>query len=182
MSAENHDLESILFPKGTDFTDNDRVRLLEQYKLLVQTSETLVSRRQNVNTFFLSVNTLLLAAIGLFGEEEVVKTIGDTRIFLVILGVTGILLAYAWARLVKSYRQLNAGKFDVINLLEKHLPASMFYAEWIALGEGKDRKKYAPFTSTEAAIPWIFGSLYALAIIQGVLGIDRLVEWMSTLV
>ena len=35
--------------------------LLEQYKLFVGTSESLVSRRQQVNTFFLAVNSILLA-------------------------------------------------------------------------------------------------------------------------
>ena len=35
--------------------------LLEQYKLLLGTSESSVSRRQLVNSFFLSVNSILLA-------------------------------------------------------------------------------------------------------------------------
>lgn len=51
-------------PSDERFNDNNRT-LLEQYKLLVGTSEALVVRRQNVNTFFLSVNSILLAGEGL---------------------------------------------------------------------------------------------------------------------
>ena len=39
--------------------------LLAQYRLFVETSEALVLRRQGVNTFFLSVNSLVLAGAGL---------------------------------------------------------------------------------------------------------------------
>ena len=42
---------------------------MEQYRLFVDTSERLVARRQVVNTFFLSVNTLALPALGLVARE-----------------------------------------------------------------------------------------------------------------
>lgn len=166
MNGSDDSIARALFPKGTEFDGLDRAQLLEQYKIMVQTSETLVGRRQNVNTYFLSVNTLLLTAIGLVVREEVTAKPGSSEVLLFLLGVTGVLLAIAWRRLVKSYRQLNTGKFRVINLLEKNLPASLFDAEWEALGRGGDKDKYRPFTATESVIPWIFAALYAAAIIQ----------------
>ena len=63
-SAGETDLESALFPSGTDFDESDRRLLFEQYRMFVETSERLVARRQTVNAFFLSINTLLLSAIG----------------------------------------------------------------------------------------------------------------------
>jgi hypothetical protein len=161
MSEEQKSgLESVLFPSGID--EQNRSALLEQYKLLVQTSETLVGRRQTVNTFFLSINSLLLAAIGLFAKEGIPGPL--TGFGVLALGIAGLVLCVAWRRLVHSYRQLNAGKFEVIHLLEKHLPASVFKAEWEALGAGRDKGKYQPFTRTEAAIPWVFGILYVVAV------------------
>lgn len=43
-------------------TPGDAEALLTQYRLFVETSEALVVRRQGVNAFFLSVNSLVLAA------------------------------------------------------------------------------------------------------------------------
>ena len=60
------------------FDDNDKT-LLEQYKLFVGTSEALVLRRQNVNTFFLSVNSILLAGEGLLLREDDLSSLASAR-------------------------------------------------------------------------------------------------------
>jgi hypothetical protein len=63
--------------------------------------------------------------------------------------------------IVRSYRQLNAGKYLVVGEFEKRLPASPYWsAEWKALGEGKDPKKYLPLTHIENWIPVVFAFLY----------------------
>lgn len=149
---------SALFPNGISFTDSDRQLLLEQYKLLVNTSESLVSRRQTANTFFLSFNSVFLSGIGLLFKPGISGQPGTVGVL--ALSISGILVCVAWIRLVRSYRQLNSGKFEVINQIEQHLPASMFCAEWDALGQGKDDKTYRPFTKTEQIIPVVFGILY----------------------
>lgn len=162
MTSSNQlKLKSILYPKGTKFDERERSSLLEQYKLFVDTSEKLVARRQTVNTFFLSVNALLLSAIGTIAKEVITTPI--TIIGILAISIAGILLCFGWRRLVKSYHQLNAGKFDVIDHLEQYLPASLFKAEWEALGRGNDPDKYIPFTKTEATIPIVFIILYLIA-------------------
>lgn len=160
-------LESSLFPKELDPKDElSRSQLLEQYRMFVQTSETLVGRRQTVNTFFLSINSLLLAAISVFaGEGRMTESFAGLAVL--ALAIAGTVLSYSWWRLVRSYRQLNAGKFKVIHLLEERLPASIFKAEWEALGSGKDKSKYSPFTTAEARIPHIFFGLYIVAAFLG---------------
>ena len=158
---EEKSLVSALFPSGTDFTSEGRSHLLEQYKLLVETSESLVSRRQAVNTFFLTLNSFLLSGIGLFVKDGLRGRVGG--IGLLSLSISGLILCVAWTRLVRSYRQLNSGKFAIINRIEQHLPAAMFQAEWQSLAEGKDNKKYRPFTKTEERIPVVFGILYSIA-------------------
>ena len=62
--------------------------------------------------------------------------------------------------LIKSYKQLNTGKFAVIHEIEKHLPLALYKYEWQVLGEGKDKTKYYPFSHVELWIPRIFGILY----------------------
>jgi hypothetical protein len=172
MTAKNEDegrLLGILFPNGVALSDSQRSQLLELYKLFVQTSESLVQRRQSVNAFFITVNSLLLTGVGLFANTGLKANYGGAG--LVALGMTGAIASIAWARLVRSYRQLNTGKFRIINLLETQLPAAMFQAEWEALGEGKDHSKYRPFTATEPVIAHVFVVLYAVVVALGILSI-----------
>lgn len=138
--------------------------LLEQYKIIVQSSEDLVRRRLAVNTFFVTVNSIVLASPGLIRESE---QNNKFSVGLVVLGIVGILICIAWNGLVKSYRQLNRGKFVVIHALENKLPAAVFRAEWIALGQGKYKSIYKPFTATESSLSKIFSLLYAAMIIWG---------------
>ena len=164
------DLESTLFPSGTDFDESSRRLLFEQYRMFVETSERLVARRQTVNAFFLSVNTLLLSAIG-FIFQPAFGADGWSGSLAALLGLcaAGILAAYAWRRMVASFRQLNAGKFAVIDQLERHLPAALFRAEWAALGAGTDKKRYVPFTTTEGRLTIGFGAAYLALATAGAL-------------
>ena len=68
---------------------------------------------------------------------------------------------FAWFYLLRSYRLLNAAKYEVVGALETRLPASPYWsAEWTALGGGKDRKKYWPLSHIESWIPVFFAVLY----------------------
>jgi hypothetical protein len=158
---ETGTLDEIVFRGKTALDQREFEVLMEQYKLFVDTSERLVARRQVVNTFFLSVNTLALSAVGLVAKE--VQTSPLVAIGVVAISIAAIVLCVAWKTLVRSYAQLNRGKFAVIDCLEDRLPAALFRAEWAALGAGKDPKSYKPFTHTEAVVSNIFMVIYGLA-------------------
>ena len=169
MVSESNTVEQELFGEHSskELSEAEASALLEQYKLFVGTSESLVSRRQRVNTFFLSVNSIILATIGLLIREKTARSIAGPA--LVALGMSGTVLCFAWHRMISSFGQLNRGKFEVIHALERRLPARIFTAEWVALGEGKDLSKYKPFTRTESLTPWIFGALETLMIVAGII-------------
>ena len=153
-------LDDVVF-QGRPTSDPDINVLMEQYRLFVDTSERLVARRQVVNTFFLSANTLALSAVGLVAKD--VDTAQLVPATVVAICMAAIMLCVAWQRLVRSYAQLNRGKFAVIDCLESRLPAALFRAEWVALGKGQDPKRYTPFTRTEVIVPIIFIIIYAVA-------------------
>src|SRR5437867_4354427 len=113
---EDSRVESSLFPDGTKFEDLGKQLLLEEYKLFVETSETVIARRQVANTFFLSANSALLAALGVLSQTPLATEVA--RLAFLGIGVAGILLSIEWRVLIHSYRQLNAGKFRIIHLLE----------------------------------------------------------------
>ncbi len=157
--TDNDPIEDALFA-GLDPGENDAPVLLEQYKLFVGTSEALVQRRQGVNTFFLSANSLLVAGAGLILRGGASSHMESVILVLLLLSTIGLGLAFVWRRLIHSFRQLSAGKFDVIHALERRLPARAFAAEWKALGEGEDPKVYRPFTGTESITPIVFAILH----------------------
>jgi hypothetical protein len=154
-------LAEVLFPSGPPENDEQNKQALELYKIMVQSSEGLVSRRQAVNTFFLTMNGALLTASGL-----IVQSSGDNKlggIGVAVLAVAGAILCAAWRSLIVSFGQLNRGKFQVINFMERYLKAAIYAAEWEALGRGEDPKVYRSFTSREIWVPNALLALYIIA-------------------
>ena len=164
MTNDTQAVEAELFGHD-ERTDEKAEALLTQYKLFVDTSEALVLRRQGVNNFFLSVNSLLLAAAGLLLRDSDSSKL--EALVLIALAIGGVTLCVVWRRLITSFQQLSSGKFKVIHQLEDRLPARMFAAEWIALGSGEDPKKYRPFTKVESKTPLVFGVLQSLLVLVG---------------
>jgi hypothetical protein len=134
---------------------------------MVQSSESLVSRRQGVNTFFLTMNGALLTASGLIVQSS--SGNGLTASGIAILAVAGVFLCLAWRSLITSFGQLNRGKFRVINAIERYLKAAIYAAEWEALGRGEDPKVYRSFTSREIWVPDALLVLHSLVMVAAIL-------------
>jgi len=146
----------------TEYGEAYQAHLLEQYKLFVESADRISQRRHQANSFFLTVNTALLAVLG-----GILSRSTQTSVLWWFLPVAaaGLVLCYVWYRLVLSYKGLNSGKFEVIHAIEKKLPLSLYDAEWRQVGEGKDPKKYKPFSEIETWIPWVFVALYGVLIV-----------------
>lgn len=151
-------------PADTPYAANATYQehLLAQYKLYVEMTDHVNSRRQTANTFFLSINTALIGLLGYINPNYASQS---EMTFLWIIAVAGISLGYLWYRIMRSYLDLNTAKFQVIHNIEKHLPLTPYAAEWASMGKGKDPK--LPFVSThiEILIPWIFMFLCFMALL-----------------
>lgn len=132
--------------------------LFEQYKLYVEMADRISARRALANTFFIGVHTALITAFTVLLKEGVLAR--SAMGYLPFIAVC--VLCYVWWRILKSYRQLNSGKFKVVHEIEDMLPLAPYAAEWAALGEGKDEKLYLPLTHVENWVPVTFGFLYLL--------------------
>lgn len=147
--------------------DTDRVlygALVEQYKIYVEMADRVSSRRNLTNTFFLTLNSAAFTVIGLFMGRQ--STIALSKAWLVLPFIALLIQCLAWYWLIRSYRQLNTAKFQVIGALEERLPASPYWrAEWFALGEGTDKSKYWPLTHLEQWVPLLFALIYATGLI-----------------
>lgn len=149
---------------------------LTLYQLMVGTSESLVGRRQGVNSFFLTINGLLATVIGFFLRGERFLSRWDA-VGIAVVAVIGIVGTYSWWSILKSYGQLNKGKFAIINRMERFLPAAPFEAEWLVLGQGRNLKRYKTFTSLEGMVPVAFAVIYAAAVVIGALLAAKALEF-----
>jgi uncharacterized protein with ParB-like and HNH nuclease domain len=117
------------------------------------------SNSQNTNTFFLTLNTGILAIIGFLFQKDAPV---DLKPLYLLLPFAGIVAGVFWHKIVISYRQLNRGKFEVLNELEDLLSFPAYKKEWVKLGEGQNHKLYQPLTNIEKWVPIIFIVTYGL--------------------
>lgn len=147
-------------------TEEESDHVLEQYKLYVEMTDRISARRQQANTYFLALNSALLAlATGYV--TYVGRSMMQSWWILATIAAGGI-LCFTWRRLIKSYSEMNSGKFQIIFELERRLPASLYTTEWAVLHYG-DGTVYTPFTKTERIVPYTFGTLYALLAVLTIL-------------
>lgn len=164
MSEPADSLARHVFPDGAPMDADARALALEQYKAMLGTTETLQTRRQSLHTFFMSINSLFLAAIGLLAKESLDNA--GVAVGVMVLGVAGGLLSESWRRQVLSYGNVAKSKWTVINEFESTLPARPFCAEWQVL---QRLPAHRSFTQNEAVIPIAFLVLYVVSIAAGVL-------------
>lgn len=137
----------------------DGRELLEIYKLHVEMADRVSQRREGANRLFvtlLSAMIVLMAAVLRFGTGMEAVAI---EFVVVVLTATVLSLAVSWFIVIRSYRQLNTGKFDVLQQLEGKLPFAFYRMEWERLEEGKDPGRYWKLTVVETFLPVIFAAL-----------------------
>ncbi len=142
-----------------EYGANYRDHLLTQYQLYVEGMEKISDRRQNANNYFITINTVLISFIGVLSQMKMFEQIAWIKSLIVVIGI--IICIIFWF-LLRSYKQLNTGKFKVIHEIEKRLPLALYDFEWKVLGEGRDINLYFPFSHIEMIIPWIFVLIYGL--------------------
>lgn len=133
--------------------------LLDQYKLYVEMADRISQRRATANTYFLSVNSAMLAFVGYLTSRESTENLW-------MLAVAGMSLCWLWKALITSYRNLNTAKFKIIHSIEKRLPISPYESEWAFMGKGNDPKLYRPISHIEGGVPWVFMGLHLIAFCQ----------------
>ena len=140
-----------------EYGQHYREHLLAQYQLYVENMEKISDRRQNANNYFITINTVLISFIGVLFQTKIFESITWIKS---LVALVGIIICVVFWFLLRSYKQLNTGKFKVIHEIEKKLPINLYDYEWKILGEGKKMGLYFPFSHIEMVIPWVFGIVY----------------------
>jgi hypothetical protein len=185
---------SVPQPEGSksEWTPNAATEtILALYSTAVEMADRVSARRAGANTFFLTTNTALAAIVGIISSARKPPPLGSLPSFdafgLVATAIAGIVLSWVWWMLLRYYRRLNGAKWDVINKLEKELPAQPFTDEWALLHPNEPtsnveiaklswgqrfrvRSKHREATVVEQYVPFVFMVIYI------VLGVRVLVQ------
>lgn len=129
---------------------------LELHRFLVEMADRVSVRRGNANAFYASGQTLLVGLFASFGDRAPEATHAA-------VALAGIVLSGVWFLHLRSYRDLNRAKFEVICDLERSLSVKPFTDEDRHLG--KDRlkwwkRRYAELGTVERIVPFIFAALH----------------------
>lgn len=138
----------------------DKEIYFEQYKLYVEGIEKISDRRDSANKYFITLNSSILVLAGFIVQY----TRTNQQLFLIGLCALGLAISVVFWFLINAYRQLNTGKFEMVHKIEEKLPLKLYKDEWKILGEGKDKKKYFPFSHIERLIPVLFACGYLAAL------------------
>ncbi len=137
--------------------DQHLEQILAVYKLSVEMADRISSRRGQANQFFLGLESLLLGGPAIFQARSVTAGLDPGRT--TSLAAVGILVAVVWWLQLRSYRDLNRAKWNVIDQIEvEHLSVRPFHDEWTALKarSGSLRHRYAELGAVERAAPGVF--------------------------
>lgn len=148
--TENKANDLLLAAPESRYGERYRADFLTLYRDYVASADAISSRRTLANNFFVGINTALIGVRGYF-EVNNSQTV-------IVLAVVGILISVVWYRMIQSYRTLNASKFEVIQLMEKHLPAAAYTAEYYVQTHGPTRHR--SLTSVETFVPLLFALLH----------------------
>lgn len=133
--------------------------LLEQYKIMVGSTEKVTDQRQKANAFFLTVVTTLISISILIGKAFEFTFIA--MVFFISLTALNLIIINFWGKIIISYGKLNKGKFVLIFELEQKLKANLFEREWEIL-TNKDNINYEPNTITESKVIRLFRNFTCL--------------------
>ncbi len=144
---------------------DEKKELLEIYKLHAGLADSVSRQRGTTNRSYL----LLMSGLSVLFSALLQLRNGVHIGFLMLgFGILGSLLSIAWYIHIRSYRQLNSGKFKPLHELEVKLAYPFFKREWELLGEGEKRSKYWKLTVVETFVPAVFFVLFTTVALIGI--------------
>lgn len=138
----------------------DGTKLMQIYLHYASQTEKFIERRDATSRYFLTINSTLVAILGV-----ALNLSGDgQQIWLASLAVAGVLICVLWWWIVRTYSILTGVRLDVIQRMEKNLPASP-YTDESNEAESPKTRGYRSISKLESLVPWVFVIIYAVPLI-----------------
>ena len=149
---------------GTNPSDPEKQRLLDQWKSLVSDVGSVGTRYTTANGFYLSVLTALLAVLAYVGSGKVFEAI--TYPVIALVAVFAMVICWIWRKTIEFYGNLFGAKFAVLKILEERLPVRVYALEERELYV---TRKAGYLTRHELLVPTLlmgfYGTIAVLAVI-----------------
>ncbi len=145
----------------------------DEYELLLNQVNAIVTRRQTVTSTYLSVNAALTGAIAfLFKDGQLPNIVSQISVLTLLF--SGVLVCSLWRRLIMQHSTLINWWYEQLRVLEAANPNSkkLLTKEYEELYMKKDRKPVVGLTRYETQLTWLFTMIYlffGLAIIIALL-------------
>lgn len=131
--------------------------LIYQWQTANELAEHVSQQRSNMNNFYMSFMSILIA--GVLFSDKMMSTLSlfSKVLIYIIVSAVGIILCQIWKIQINNYAKLNAIKYQIINEMERSLPANVLYYEY-ELSDKKNRKNQRKinFSQHEKAIVSVF--------------------------
>ena len=149
INSQPKQIESTL--SNSKLISTDKL-LIEQYKIMVSSTEKVTEQRLKVNNLFITVTTSLLSISALVGKLIGFENKNTAMLavgIMLFFSIVAFVISFFWQKLINSYGKLNTGKFTVINEIENQLQTNLFQREWQILQKDVG---YKSNTKTETTI------------------------------
>jgi len=161
MDIKNDNLCRATIFSGDEDTYGHKYRehFFQQYKLFVESVNYTSDLKLKLNTFFLTVNTALVTAIGIgFSSQRPI----NASVWHLLLPLAGVLMSIIWWGITYSYKQRNIIKLHIIHCLEEQLPLALYTTEWALMDENHGSRPKKFLFSIDLFIPFVFFICYLL--------------------
>ena len=137
-------------------SENYYSMLVEQWKCANDMAANISAQRNNMNNFYMSLMSILIGGI-LFSDQILdANLVARTVLYGAIL-IVGAVCCNKWIAQIDNYGRLNGAKYDVINAIERMLPANVMLYEWLHTEQNARRKKVKiSFSKQEKDIAKLF--------------------------
>lgn len=146
--------------KQEEYGEKYQDHLLDQYKLYVEMADRSSQRRDQSNRFYSALLTGLVAVLLVVVDRDIFAE-AQGVVFLAA-ALVGLAVCIVWFINIRSYKQLNSGKFKVVQEMELQLPFPCYHREWEILRPDKGPKKYLQLTRIEQFVPLVLAITYLL--------------------
>lgn len=128
--------------------------MLEQYKMYVEMTDRIASRRTVVNNFYITITAGILAYFANNEWPELAAARAESLNWpMITVGLLGVVLNAVWWLNIRSFRQLAKGKYTVIQEMEAFVPYPCYKREWEILGGGKSAARFLQLSTVELWLP-----------------------------
>lgn len=136
--------------------------LVEQWKTANEMAANISAQRTTMNNFFMSMMSIFVGGV-LLSNDLLNKSVFIRLVLYVIILVVGNICCKKWNDQIDNYKKLNSAKYDVINKLERFLPANVLSYEYQHSEKSARRsKRKKNFTEQEKEIANMFRRIISL--------------------